>query len=285
MGWGVDEQMKLAKAHGLGNDFLLVAEADAPAEIAPWARRLCDRHIGVGADGVLLHALAPDGVRMRLINADGGEAEISGNGLRCLAGYMVWTGARPTRHVVHTGAGPRPVEVATVGKGRYRITTDLGEAILESTRIPVALDPPAPRVVDHPLRVEGETVRVTATSLGNPHCAVFLDAPADDALLYRLGPLLERHSFFPQRTNVEFVSSPSRSELRVRFWERGVGYTRASGTGSASAAVAAIVRGVVDRRLRVVCDGGTLDVEWPEGGHVRQVGDVEIVFEGEWLAL
>ncbi len=277
--------MKVAKAHGLGNDFLLVAEADAPAEIAPWARRLCDRHIGVGADGVLLHALAPDGVRMRLINADGGEAEISGNGLRCLAGYMVWTGARPTRHVVHTGAGPRPVEVATVGKGRYRITTDLGEAILESTRIPVALDPPAPRVVDHPLRVEGETVRVTATSLGNPHCAVFLDAPADDALLYRLGPLLERHSFFPQRTNVEFVSSPSRSELRVRFWERGVGYTRASGTGSASAAVAAILRGVVDRRLRVVCDGGTLDVEWPEGGHVRQVGDVEIVFEGEWLAL
>jgi diaminopimelate epimerase len=277
--------MKIAKAHGLGNDFLLVAEADAPAEIAPWARRLCDRHIGVGADGVLLHALAPDGVRMRLINADGGEAEISGNGLRCLAGYMVWTGARPTRHVVHTGAGPRPVEVATVGKGRYRITTDLGEAILESTRIPVALDPPAPRVVDHPLRVEGETVRVTATSLGNPHCAVFLDAPADDALLYRLGPLLERHSFFPQRTNVEFVSRPSRSELRVRFWERGVGYTRASGTGSASAAVAAIVRGVVDRRLRVVCDGGTLDVEWPEGGHVRQVGDVEIVFEGEWLAL
>lgn len=277
--------MKVAKAHGLGNDFLLVAEADAPAEIAPWARRLCDRHIGVGADGVLLHALAPDGVRMRLINADGGEAEISGNGLRCLAGYMVWTGARPTRHVVHTGAGPRPVEVATLGKGRYRITTDLGEAILESTRIPVALDPPAPRVVDHPLRVEGETVRVTATSLGNPHCAVFLNAPADDALLYRLGPLLERHSFFPQRTNVEFVSSPSRSELRVRFWERGVGYTRASGTGSASAAVAAIVRGVVDRRLRVVCDGGTLDVEWPEGGHVRQVGDVEIVFEGEWLAL
>ena len=275
--------MKVAKGHGLGNDFLLVAEADAPAEIAPWAQRLCDRHTGVGADGVLLHALAPDGVRMRLINADGGEAEISGNGLRCLAGYMVWSGARPARHVVHTGAGPRPVQVATIGEGRYRITTDLGEAILESARIPVALDPPAARVVDHPLVVGGETVRVTATSLGNPHCAVFLDAPADDALLHRLGPLLENHAFFPRRTNVEFVSVPSRSELRVRFWERGVGYTRASGTGSASAAVAAIVKGVVDRRLRLVCDGGTLEVEWPEGGHVRQVGEVEIVFEGDWL--
>lgn len=277
--------MKIAKAHGLGNDFLIVAEADAPAEFGAWARRLCDRHTGVGADGVLLHAPAPDGVHMRLVNADGGEAEISGNGLRCLAGYMVWSGAGPARHVVHTGAGPRAVQVAAVGPTRFRITTDLGDAILDSARIPVALDPPADRVVDHPLSLGGETVLVTATSLGNPHCAVFVEPPADDALLHRLGPLLERHPFFPRRTNVEFVSVTSRAELRVRFWERGVGYTRASGTGSASAAVAAIVRGVVDRRLRVVCDGGALEVEWPEGGRVRQVGDVEIVFDGQWVAV
>ena len=279
--------MKIAKGHGLGNDFLLVAEADAPAPgaIGAWARRLCDRHVGIGADGVLLHALAPDGVRMRLINADGGEVELSGNGLRCLAGYMVWTGARPPKHVVHTVSGPRPVEVEETGRARYRILTDLGEAILDSARIPVALDPPVLRVVDHPLTVEGETVRVTATSLGNPHCAVFLDAPADDALLYRLGPLLERHPFFPRKTNVEFVTVVSRSEVRVRFWERGVGYTQSSGTGSASAAVAAIVKGVADRRLRMVCDGGTNEVEWPEGGTVHQTADVEILFEGEWLAV
>jgi diaminopimelate epimerase len=262
--------LKVAKGHGLGNDFLLVAEADAPASVGPWAQRLCDRHTGVGADGVLLHALAPDGVRMRLINADGGEAEISGNGLRCLAGYMVWSGARPARHVVHTGAGPRPVEVATLGAGRYRITTGLGE--------------PSVSVVDHPLTVGGETVRVTATSLGNPHCAVFMDAPPDDARLARLGAALESHPFFPRKTNVEFVSVPSRREIRVRFWERGVGYTRASGTGSASAAVAAIVKGLADRKLRVVCDGGVLEVEWPEGGNVHQVGEVEVLFEGEWLA-
>src|SRR5262249_45703301 len=229
--------MKLAKGHGLGNDFIMVAEADAPADIPPWARRLCDRNLGLGADGVLLHAPAPDGVRMRLINADGGEAEISANGLRCLAGYMVWSGARPARHVVHTGAGPRPVEVTPIGPARYRIATDLGEPVLDSARIPVALTPPAPRVVDHPLSVGAEAVRVTVTSLGNPHCAVFLDAPAGDEVLHRLGPLLERHAFFPRRTNVEFVSVISPSALRVRFWERGVGYTRASGTGSASAAV------------------------------------------------
>ncbi len=133
---------RLAKAHGLGNDFLMVAAADAPADFSPWARRLCDRHTGVGADGVLLHAPERDGVRMRLVNADGGEAEISANGLRCLAGYMVWKGACPPRHVVHTAAGPRPVEVTALGGTRYRIATDLGEAILESARIPVALDPP-----------------------------------------------------------------------------------------------------------------------------------------------
>jgi len=275
---------RFTKAHGLGNDFLLVAAADAPADFGEWARRLCDRHIGVGADGILLHSPEADGVRMRLVNADGGEAEISANGLRCLAGYMVWSGARPARHVVHTAAGPRPVEVEPMGATRFRIATDLGEAILDSARIPVALDPPAARVVDHPLTVAGETVRVTATSLGNPHCAVFLDAPAEDALVSRVGPLLERHPFFPRRTNVEFVTVLSRAELRVRFWERGVGYTRASGTGSASAAVASIARGVADRRLRVLCDGGTLEVEWPEGGHVRQVGEVEMLFQGEWIA-
>jgi diaminopimelate epimerase len=274
---------KLAKGHGLGNDFLMVAAADAPADFGAWARRLCDRHTGMGADGVLLFAPEKDGVAMRLINADGGEAEISANGLRCLAAYMVWTRACPDRHVVHTTAGPRPVEVTALGGTRYRIATDLGDAILDSARIPVALDPPAARVIDHALRVGAETVRITATSLGNPHCAVFLDTPADDALLARLGPVLERHPFFPRRTNVEFVTVVSPSELRVRFWERGVGYTRASGTGSASAAVAAIVNGRADRKLTVVCDGGTLAVEWPEGGHVRQTGEVEVVFEGEWL--
>jgi diaminopimelate epimerase len=99
-----------------------------------------------------------------------------------------------------------------------------------------------------------------------------------------LGAALETHPFFPNRTNVEFVSVPSRSEIRVRFWERGVGYTRASGTGSASAAVAAIVKGLADRKVRLVCDGGVLDAEWPEGGHIHQVGEVEVLFEGEWLA-
>jgi diaminopimelate epimerase len=275
--------MRFTKAHGLGNDFVLVAEDDAPAELAPWARRLCDRHSGIGGDGVVLFARTSDGVSFRLVNADGLAGEISGNGLRCLAALAVRRGWAPPRHVVGTAAGPKAVEVSTVSPGLYRIVTDLGPPGLRSTDVPVTLDPPAPRVVDHPLEAAGRTVRVTATSMGNPHCAVFLDSPAEDALVSSLGPALEHHPFFPRRTNVEFVTVVSPAEIRVRFWERGVGYTTASGTGSASAVVASVLVGRTGRAVRAVCDGGTLEVEWPEGGRVRQTGEAEILYEGDWL--
>jgi diaminopimelate epimerase len=275
--------VRFAKAHGLGNDFLLVAAASVPEAPGPWARRLCHRHVGVGADGVLAYALRDGGIAMRLINADGSDAEISGNGLRCLAAYAVSKAWLPASHEVFTAAGPRRVDVESRGGGLFRIGTDLGEPRLASAEIPCLLDPPRPLVLDHALAALGRLVEVTATSLGNPHCAVFLDEPPDDAEIALLGSALESHAFFPRKTNVEFVSVRSRGELRVRFWERGVGPTSASGTGAASAAVAAMLHGSVDRAVRVVCDGGVLDVEWPEGGTVRQVGEVELLFEGEWL--
>lgn len=275
--------MRFAKAHGLGNDFVLIAEEAAPTDPSPWAARLCDRHRGIGGDGVVLYARTPDGVSFRLVNADGLVGEISGNGLRCLAALAVRKGWAPARHVVSTVVGPKAVEVSAVGPSVYRIACDLGPPGLGSRDVPVALDPPSPTVIDHPLEVAGRIVRVTVTSMGNPHCAVFLEAPADDALLRTLGPALEFHTFFPKRTNVEFVTVVSPSEIRVRFWERGVGYTMASGTGSASAAVASIITGRTHRTVRAVCDGGTLDVEWPEGGSVRQTGDAEILYEGDWL--
>jgi diaminopimelate epimerase len=277
--------VRFAKAHGLGNDFLLVAAESVPESPAPWARRLCDRHLGVGADGVLAYSLRDGGIAMRLINADGSAAEISGNGLRCLAAYAVSLGWLPASHDVFTTAGKRHVDVEARGGGCFRIATDLGAPRLASADIPCLVDPPRPIVLGLPLVVAaGRRVEVTATSLGNPHCAVFFDEPPDDAEIALLGPALESHPAFPSKTNVEFVSVRSRGELRVRFWERGVGPTSASGTGAASAAVAAMLRGSVDRSVRVVCDGGVLDVEWPEGGSVRQVGEVELLFEGEWLA-
>jgi diaminopimelate epimerase len=275
--------VRFAKAHGLGNDFILVAESEAPPELASWTRALCDRHRGVGGDGIVLHAPAPDGVRMRLVNADGLEVEISGNGLRCLAALAVRRGWTSADHVVHTAVGPRRVEVRQRGRATYEIVTDLGPPVLRSEEIPVRLAPPRDRVVDHALEAAGGLVHVTATSMGNPHCAVFLDEPAGDDLVSRLGPALETHPFFPRRTNVEFVTVLASDAVRVRFWERGVGRTEASGTGAASAVVASIVTGRTGRAVRAVCDGGELEINWPEGGSVRQMGQAQIVFEGELL--
>jgi diaminopimelate epimerase len=222
-------------------------------------------------------------MRMLLFNADGRPSEISGNGLRCLAALAVRKGWAPAGHTVHTVVGPRRVDVSPVGPTTYRIGTDLGVPALTSARIPMALDPPQEPVTEYPVEVLGRTERVTATSVGNPHCAVFLDAPADDALVTSLGPALENHPLFPERTNVEFVTVVSMDEIRVRFWERGVGPTEASGTGSASAVVAAILNGYTHREVRVVCDGGVLEVAWPEDESLRQIGEVEILYEGDWL--
>lgn len=276
--------LRFTKAHGLGNDFVLVEARHAPVEVGPWARRLCDRHTGIGADGILIYRLREPDVEMRLLNADGGEVELSGNGVRCVAAHVVRHGLLGPKHVVVTRAGPRAVQVEHVGGTRFRVETDMGIPRFASSEVPMMLTPPLPSVLEHPLSFAGETWRVTACSLGNPHCAVFTDTAADDALVCRVGPALERHAAFPERTNVEFVNILNRNELRVRFWERGVGPTRASGTGAASAAVAAVLTGRADRHLQVHCDDGILLVHWPEGGPLQQVGEVELLFEGLWLS-
>ena len=276
--------MRLTKAQGLGNDFLLMDRRDAPSSSASWARRVCDRHEGIGADGLILYSVDGGRATMRLLNADGGEAEISGNGLRCLSAFLVSRAWAQPAHTVETGAGPRSVEVASVGGCRYRIAADLGAPVLNSADIPMALEPARTPVVDLEVPLEGSLVKVTCTSMGNPHCALFLPEPAEDPLLRSIGAALERHPLFPRRTNVEFVTVTSQQEMRVRFWERGVGLTRSSGTGAASAVVAAVISGRAGRSVRVICDGGALDVEWPEGGTLRQTGEVEILFEAEWLA-
>jgi diaminopimelate epimerase len=275
--------MRFAKAHGLGNDFILVAKEECPENAAEWARRLCERHQGIGGDGVILYGVESESATMRLLNADGSDGDISGNGLRCLAAYLVFRKRLPERHLIATPPGPRRVQVRPGQGSRFDVVADLGLPRLSSDEIPMALDPPLARVIDQPLEVLGRTLRVTATSLGNPHCALFGEDVPGDELIGAVGPALENHPCFPRRTNVEFVTVRDRGSLRVRFWERGVGMTRASGTGAASAAVAAILMGLTARSVQVVCDGGTLRVDWPEGEGVRQEGEVELLFEGEWL--
>jgi len=278
--------MRFTKAHGIGNDFILVAEADVPGDWGSWARLLCDRNKGVGADGVLAVGVdSGNGVaRMKLINADGSHGEISGNGVRCVAAYAYGRGLLPAAHTVLPPPGPRPVVVERSGPHSFVVDTNLGVPGLSALSVPVALGA-LDRVVDHELNVDGEVVRMTCCSMGNPHAAIFVREDEADAALLRLGPRIETHPAFPNRTNVEFVTVVSRRELRVRFWERGVGVTQASGTGSASALVASVLTRRTDREVTVRCAGGELWESWEEGGPLRQRGAVEIVFEGEWLGL
>ncbi len=276
--------MRFTKAHGIGNDFILVSEPDVPAEWAAWAIRLCDRNKGIGGDGILIVGVDPaQGVaRMKLLNPDGSHGEISGNGVRCVAAYAFSQGLLPAVHTVVPPPGPRPVRVEQTGPHRFRVDTNLGVPGLSAVSVPVAfgnLD----LVVDHELDVDGEVVRVTCCSMGNPHAAIFVAEADAEATMRRLGPKVENHPLFPNRTNVEFVTVMSPNELRVRFWERGVGVTQASGTGSASALVASVLNGRTAREVTVHCAGGDLWESWAEDGPLLQRGDVEIVFEGKWF--
>jgi diaminopimelate epimerase len=275
--------MRFTKAHGIGNDFIIVSEADVPLDWPAWSIRLCDRNRGIGGDGILIVGVdaATKVARMKLLNPDGTHGEISGNGVRCVAAYAFSRGLLPKAHTVAPPPGPRPVVVEQTGPRTFEVDTNLGIPGLRASSVPVAFGE-LDRVVEHPLDVDGEVVLVTCCSMGNPHAAVFVAEEEAERLMRRLGPRIESHPLFPNRTNVEFVSVISRRELRVRFWERGVGVTLASGTGSASALVASVLTGRSDQEVTVHCAGGDLWESWTEGGPLRQRGAVEIVFEGEW---
>lgn len=277
--------MRFTKAHGIGNDFIIVDEADVPGEWSAWAVRLCDRNKGIGGDGILVVGIdeAGNSARMKLLNADGTHGEISGNGVRCVAAFAFARGLLKAAHTVVPAPGPRAVVVEQTGPHQFVVDTNLGAPGLTAASVPVTLGT-LDTVVSHSLDVDGEVVRVTCCSMGNPHAAVFVSEDAAEAAMRRLGPRIETHSLFPNRTNVEFVTVLSRRELRVRFWERGVGVTLASGTGSASALVASVLNGLTEREVTVHCAGGDLWERWEEDGPLMQKGPVEILFEGDWLA-
>ncbi len=279
--------MRFTKLHGLGNDFVVVGPGEGPDPVSPGelARRVSDRHTGVGADGLVLLRLEksePAEVNFRIFNADGSEAGISGNGLRCAAASLAWGGAVKSPKVLfRTAAGPRPSEILSSRGARFEVRIGLGAPSLAAKDIPFDDGQSHDRVLDHPLFVVERTLPVTCMSLGNPHCSLFFDALPPPAELRALGSEIETHPFFPSRTNVEFVRVIDRREIEVLFWERGVGETLASGTGSAAAAAAAMLKGLVDRALTVRTALGGLHVDWPEGGEILQTGPAEVVFSGE----
>jgi diaminopimelate epimerase len=280
--------MRFAKYHGAGNDFLLLEDLEGRITVtAALAAALCDRYRGVGADGVI-KVTPGDRVSfaMELWNADGGPAETSGNGLRCLARFLLDRGlTREPVIEVETSAGIKRVEVTMEGGEMVSAQVDMGPPALERGAIPMA-GPPDDRFIDEAFPDAGPEYRAAAVSMGNPHL-VLVGAEDLDALdLPRIGPPLEHHRDFPERVNVEWIKV-AEDRLDVRVWERGVGETLACGTGACASLVAANLMGLTGRRATLRFPGGDLDVDWADDGRVYLAGPAVHVFDGEmspeWL--
>ena len=258
---------RVVKAHAYGNDFLLLEAGAAPADPATAARALCHRHRGIGADGLIVFDTAPGSATMRLWNADGSPSELSGNGLRCLAALVAREqGLRAGGSVtVSTDAGVKTLDVLRTDGSSYEFRAQLGRPTgIEQTEIDVA----------------GERITATVLGMGNPQCVVLGPLPSPERFA-ALGPALSTHARFPAGTNVEFAQVESPDRVRIVIWERGVGPTTSSGTGTAASAVAAIAHGGAARRLTVVAPGGSQTVEWTEAG-VSLTGWATVLMDGVW---
>jgi diaminopimelate epimerase len=276
--------MRFTKMQGAGNDYIYVDcfRQPPPRDPAGLSRVVSDRHFGVGSDGLIL--IGPSeraDARMRMFNADGSEAEMCGNGIRCVAKYVYDHGLVPKPTLtVETGRGVLTLELETENGRVRQVRVDMGEPILEAARIPTTLpgDPP----VNQLLSAEGYRLEVTCVSMGNPHCVSFVDELTDHLVL-AVGPQVERHPAFPRRTNVEFVKVNRPDDVTVRVWERGSGETLACGTGACAVAVAGVLTGRLVRGIVAHLPGGDLRLEWSEKDrHVYMTGPAVEVFSGDW---
>jgi diaminopimelate epimerase len=267
--------------HGLGNDYVYVDGFAHPVgDATALARRVSDRHTGIGSDGlIVIYPSNQADCRMEMYNADGSRGEMCGNGIRCVAKYAWERGlARVNPMRVETDAGIKLLHLDVEGGVVVRVTVDMGEPVLDGPRIPVAAEG---RVIDAPLEVGARTYRVTCVSMGNPHCVVFLPEVAD-LDLRDIGPRFEHHPFFPARVNTELVRVDGPGSLTMRVWERGSGETAACGTGACAAVVAAVLTGRAGRKSTVHLRGGDLAIEWRSADdHVTMTGPAEEVFRGE----
>jgi diaminopimelate epimerase len=277
--------MRFTKMQGCGNDYVYVDCFDLPLpkDPAELARKMSDRHFGIGSDGLILICPSDSGAdaRMRMFNADGSESEMCGNGLRCVAKYVHDHGiCRAPQLKIQTGRGNLTVDLEVKGGLVARATVNMGKPILEGAMIPTKLigNPP----VEVPLEVAGQSLHVTAVSMGNPHCVTFVET-ATDNLVLGLGPIIENSPMFPARTNVEFIEIISPTEVRQRTWERGSGETLACGTGASAVCVAGVLTGRTKRKIINHLRGGDLELEWRESdGCVYKTGPAVEVFSGDW---
>jgi diaminopimelate epimerase len=276
--------MKFAKMHGAGNDYVYVncfeEKVEDPARLAV---EVSSRNFGIGSDGLIL--IMPSqlaDVRMRMFNSDGSESEMCGNGIRCVAKYAFDHGLVDKREIsVETGAGILTLQVFPNARQRVeKVRVNMGKPRLTRGEIPMT-GPADEQVVGVELHILDRTFHITCVSMGNPHCIIFVDNVAEFPV-EKYGPVIEKHSLFPNRTNVEFVEIVSPTEVRQRTWERGAGETLACGTGSSAVTVAGVLNGRTERRILNHLLGGDLEMEWAEDGHLFMTGPAIQVFEGDY---
>ncbi|MCD4784374.1 MAG: diaminopimelate epimerase [Candidatus Eremiobacteraeota bacterium] len=280
--------MKFTKMHGLGNDFIIIDNRSGfNLDYPGLARNLCRRHLSIGADGILVMLSSNKAdIRMRIFNADGSEAEMCGNGIRCFARYIYEKKIFSKKSMsVETPAGIiKPQIVDNPEDPRdLLIRVDMGKPALRRNEIPMTGED-TPGVIDEKIEVDGDGFHISAVSMGNPHCIIFVDE-ITDRLIRHIGPLIEQHPVFPRKTNVEFARFIDPGHVKVRVWERGAGETLACGTGACAVVVAGIMKKMLDNKVKVSLPGGNLLIEWNETGHVYMTGPAVEVFCGELTQL
>lgn len=264
------------KMQGTGNDCIIFDNLRLKtSNLGRFAKKICHRTLGVGADQLLILGKSRHAdFKMEIFNADGSQAEMCGNGIRCLARYIKEAKYTQKKEMtIETLAGIRKLKVTS-----KTVFVDLGEPKLKGKEIPVNL---SGRIINRPLKIENKDFRITCISMGNPHCVLFQEN-LDNIDIDRFGPLLENYHLFPKRTNVSFANVTTPQEIRVRVWERGAGETLSCGTAAAATLVASVLNGFTDRKAKIVLPGGKLEVEWQrEGNHVWLAGPAEKICEGD----
>lgn len=275
------EVIRFNKMHGIGNDYIYInCMESTPDRLPELAIEMSDRHFGVGGDGIVL--ICPSEVadfKMRMFNNDGSEARMCGNASRCIARYVHDHGLTDRKRIsLETLSGIKVLSLNMSGDGEVEsVTVDMGEPEFRPELIPVHTE--SGRMVEEVVKTSQGEIKVTAVSMGNPHGVIFVDR-IEDVDFDVLGPELESHAIWPDRANIEFLEVISRSEARMRVWERGTGETLACGTGACASAVAAALTGRCDRKVTIHLRGGDLAVEWGEDGHVMMTGGATEVFDG-----
>jgi diaminopimelate epimerase len=290
--------MKFSKLQATGNDFILIDARTMEGEWSKLARANCDRHFGIGADGlILVQDSTKADLKMRIFNSDGSEAEVSGNGLRCFTKYviekglsskMLSRGEQVNRSLsIETLSSVRKVKAYISGNKVIRVEVNMGMPQFKPEQIPIKIEVDiqlsSGPILDYPLVIDSKELTLAILSMGNPHAVRFLSQPINDFPLAELGPQIEGHPMFPQRTNFELARVLSRENIEARVWERGVGETLACGSGACAIAVAAQLLDYIEPQVDIILKGGTLTVSWDRVGEVLLTGPVEEIFTGEWL--